>query len=235
MTTQQPKSVPLSPKLVQAVKSVLADTHTPTASLTAYVYHTLYGAVATVQGIIQTQAILSRIYGADYKDCQLYIQPFLAHVNEQLQFVSQKLTKLADSLSKGRIDCQTLPLLLALRDIDGALSVYDAAQPNLVVKDRVLLMPIIMAQDRVLLMLIIMARLESIHKELKFFITDMDTALFGVCDHAFSELLKRPVYQGVSTTLTELLQTLSGVSAESRQQFMEQLAWEILEASPDHK
>lgn len=223
MTTQQPKSVPLSPKLVQAVKSVLADTHTPTASLTAYVYHTLYGAVATVQGIIQTQAILSRIYGADYKDCQLYIQPFLAHVNEQLQFVSQKLTKLADSLSKGRIDCQTLPLLLALRDIDGALSVYDAAQPNLVVEDRVLLMSIIMA------------RLESIHKELKFFITDMDTALFGVCDHAFSELLKRPVYQGVSTTLTELLQTLSGVSAESRQQFMEQLAWEILEASPDHK
>lgn len=223
MTTQQPKSVPLSPKLVQAVKSVLADTHTPTASLTAYVYHTLYGAVATVQGIIQTQAILSRIYGADYKDCQLYIQPFLAHVNEQLQFVSQKLTKLADSLSKGRIDCQTIPLLLALRDIDGALSVYDAAQPNLVVEDRVLLMSIIMA------------RLESIHKELKFFITDMDTALFGVCDHAFSELLKRPVYQGVSTTLTELLQTLSGVSAESRQQFMEQLAWEILEASPDHK
>lgn len=223
MTTQQPKSVPLSPKLVQAVKSVLADTHTPTASLTAYVYHTLYGAVATVQGIIQTQAILSRIYGADYKDCQLYIQPFLAHVNEQLQFVSQKLTKLADSLSKGRIDCQTLPLLLALRDIDGALLVYDAAQPNLVVEDRVLLMSIIMA------------RLESIHKELKFFITDMDTALFGVCDHAFSELLKRPVYQGVSTTLTELLQTLSGVSAESRQQFMEQLAWEILEASPDHK
>lgn len=223
MTTQQPKSVPLSPELAQAVKSVLADTHTPTASLTAYVYHTLYGAVATVQGIIQTQAILSRIYGADYKDCQLYIQPFLAHVNEQLQFVSQKLTKLADSLSKGRIDCQTLPLLLALRDIDGALSVYDAAQPNLVVEDRVLLMSIIMA------------RLESIHKELKFFITDMDTALFGVCDHAFSELLKRPVYQGVSTTLTELLQTLSGVSAESRQQFMEQLAWEILEASPDHK